>query len=229
MTDRKSLDGLLKQGDLDAPQSAEAKAWETAPAHGREFAADPLRDDLKARERARRKALWSLGAYERQAEAEATLLTIWKLDRDYPLGAAAGLSTEEVKSLVPITMSGSSPLVRLADIPEPWATRFDEASYGSTRLLDGYFAHDWDKFLSLWPGEAEKIENLVEREIERQVIAGIRKAQERSAATLADLGIDRAELDEWVAEQVEQGRWPDGDLLQAFREWKVKKQPMHGA
>jgi len=190
---------------------------------------DLWRDDLKARERARRKALWSLCAPERKAEAEATLLTIWKLDRDYPLGAAAGLSTEEVKSLVPITMSGSSPLVRLADIPEPWATRFDEASYGSTRLLDGYFAHDWDKFLSRWPGEAEKIENLVEREIERQVIAGIRKAQERSAATLADLGIDRAKLDEWVAEQVEQGRWPDGDLLQAFREWKVKKQPMHGA
>jgi hypothetical protein len=229
MTDRKSLDDLLKQGDLDAPPSAEAKAWEAGPAHGRELGADPLRDDLKARERARRKALWSLDAPERKAEAEATLLTIWKLDRDYPLGAALGLSTEEVESLVPITMSGSSPLVRLADIPEPWATRFDEVSYGSTRATGGYYARDWEKFLSLWPGEAEKIDNLVEGEIERLVIAGIQNAQARSAATLADLGIDRAELDEWVAEQVAQGRWPDGDLLQAFREWKVKKQPMHGA
>ncbi|WP_312723457.1 hypothetical protein [Stutzerimonas nitrititolerans] len=128
---------------------------------------DLWRDDLKAREEARRKALWSLGAPERKAEAEATLLTIWKLDRDYPLGAAAGLSIEEVESLVPITMSGSTQLVRLADIPEPWATRFDEASYGSTRLLDGHFARDWEKFLSLWPGEAEKIDSLIEREIER--------------------------------------------------------------
>ncbi len=229
MTDRKSLDDLLKQGDLDAPQSADAKAWDDALAHGREVSADPLRDDLKARERARRKALWSLGAPERQAEAEAILLMIWKLDRDYPLGSAAGLSIEEVESLVRITMSDSTPLVRLADIPEPWATRFDEASYGSTRLLDGYFARDWEKFLSLWPGEAEKIDSLVEREIERQVIAGILKAQARSASTLADLGIDHAELDEWVVEQVEAGCWPDGDLLQVFREWKAKKQPMHGA
>lgn len=190
---------------------------------------DLWRDDLKTRERARRKALWSLGAPERQAEAEATLLTIWKLDRDFPLGDAADLSVEEVESLVPITMAGGTPLVRPVDIPEPWATRLAVASYGSTRLLDGYFAHDWDKFLSLWPDEAETIDNLVEREIERQVIAGIQKAQARSAATLADLGIDRSELDEWVAEQVEAGRWPDGDLLQAFREWKANKQPMHGA
>lgn len=190
---------------------------------------DLWRDDLKARERARRKALLSLGAHDRKTDAEATLLAIWKLDRNYPLGDAADLSAEEVESLVPITMTGGTQLVRPADIPEPWATRFDEASYGSTRLLDGYYARDWDKFLSLWPGEAETIDSLVEREIERQVIAGIQKAQARSAATLADLGIDRSELDEWVAEQVEAGRWPDGDLLQAFREWKAKKQPMHGA
>lgn len=189
---------------------------------------DLWRDDLKARERARRKALWSLDAPERKAEAEASLLTIWKLDRDYPLGEAADLSAEEVESLVTITTTGRMPLVRHVDIPEPWATRFAEASFGSTRATGGYYARDWEKFLSLWPGEAEKIDNLVEREIERLVIVGIQNAQARSAATLADLGIDRAELDEWVAEQVQAGRWPDGDLLQAFREWKAKKQPMHG-
>jgi len=190
---------------------------------------DLWRDDLKARERARRKALLSLGAHDRKTDAEATLLAIWKLDRNYPLGDAADLSAEEVESLVPITMTGGTQLVRPADIPEPWATRFDEASFGSTRAMGGYYARDWEKFLSLWPGEAEKIDNLVEGEIERLVIAGIQNAQGCSAATLADLGIDRADLDEWVVEQVEAGRWPDGDLLQAFQEWKVKKQPMHGA
>lgn len=184
---------------------------------------DLWRDDLKARERARRKALWTLGDPDRQAEAEATLLMIWKLDRDYPLGAASGLSTEEVESLVPITMTGGTQLVRPADIPEPWATRFDEASFGSTRATGGYYARDWEKFLSLWPGEAEKIDSLVEREIERLVITGIQNAQARSAATLADLGIDRTELDEWVAEQVEQGRWPEGDLLDAFRTWSANR------
>ncbi|MFU6844179.1 hypothetical protein ACM77K_03615 [Pseudomonas aeruginosa] len=190
---------------------------------------DLWRDDLKAREEARRQALWSLGADERKADAVATLLTIWKLDRDYPLGTAAGLSTECVENLVPITPDpGGTQLVRPVDIPEPWATRFAVASYGSTRVLDGYYARDWEKFLSLWPGEAERIENLVEREIEQQVIAGIQKAQARSAATLTDLGIDRSELDQWVAEQVELGRWPEGDLIQAFRKWKAKR-PMHGA
>lgn len=184
---------------------------------------DLWREDLKAREEARRKALWSLGAPERKAEAEATLLTIWKLDRDYPLGAAAGLSAEEVEDVVPITTVDGTPLVRLADIPEPWATRFDEASYGSTRAMGGYFARDWEKFLSLWPGEAEKIDSLVEREIERLVITGIQNAQARSAATLADLGIDRTELDKWVAEQVELGRWPEGDLLDAFRTWSANR------
>jgi len=184
---------------------------------------DLWRDDLKARERARRKALLSLGAHDRKTDAEATLLAIWKLDRKYPLGDAADLSAEEVESLVPITMSSSSPLVRPADIPEPWATRFDEASFGSTRAMGGYYARDWEKFLSLWPGEAEKIDNLVEGEIERLVIAGIQNAQGCSAATLADLGIDRAELDEWVAEQVELGRWPEGDLLDAFRIWSANR------
>lgn len=131
--------------------------------------------------------------------------------------------------MVPITTVDGIPLVRLADIPEPWATRFDEASYGSTRAMGGYFARDWEKFLSLWSGEAEIIDSLVAREIKRLVITGIQSAQARSAAMLADLGIDRTELDEWVAEQVEAGRWPDGDFLHDFQEWKIKKQPMHGA
>ena len=66
------------------------------------------------------------------------------------------------------------------------------------------------------------IESLV-KELERAVIAGIRKAQARSAATLADLGIDSAELGEWGAERVEKGRWPEGDLLEAFRAWRSQK------
>jgi len=76
-----------------------------------------LRDDLKARERTRRKAFWILGALERKTDSEATLLMIWKLDRDYPLGVAAGLSAEEIESLVPITTMEGTQLVRLADIP----------------------------------------------------------------------------------------------------------------
>ena len=118
---------------------------------------------------------------------------------------------------------GAGSLVRYSEIPEPWATRFQVASLGATRALDGYYARDWERFLDLWPAEAEQVEALVERELERQVIAGIQRAQARSAATLADLGIDLVELGEWVAEQVGKGRWPEGDFAEAFRVWRDQK------
>ncbi len=62
-----------------------------------------------------------------------------------------------------------------------------------------------------------------EQELERLVITGIQRAQARSAASLAALGIDSAELGEWVAEQVERGSWPEGDFVEAFRVWRDQK------
>ncbi|OKS33367.1 hypothetical protein [Pseudomonas aeruginosa] len=201
---------------------ADELSWENAPAVGHEFGSMSI--DLQTRELTRRNALWALGNPEKHEAATQDLLRVWRADRDCPIGPAAGLTVDEIRNLVQIHVEeGVGSLVRYSDIPEPWATRFQVASLGATRALDGYYARDWERFLELWPAEAEQIEALVERELERQVIAGIQRAQARSAATLADLGIDLVELGEWVTEQVEKGRWPDGDLLEAFRIWRAMK------
>ena len=180
--------------------------------------------DLQTRELTRRNALWALGNPEKREAATQDLLRVWRADSDCPIGPAAVLSVDEIRNLVQIHVEeGAGSLVRYSEIPEPWATRFQVASLGATRALDGYYARDWERFLDLWPAEAEQVEALVERELERQVIAGIQRAQARSAATLADLGIDLVELGEWVAEQVGKGRWPEGDFAQAFRVWRDQK------
>lgn len=200
----------------------ESLEWEEAEPVGHEFGSMVI--DLQTRELTRRNALWALGNPEKRDQATQDLLRVWRADRDYPLGPAAGLTVDEIGAQVPTFVEeGTGALVRVSDIPEPWATRFQVASYGATRALEGYFARDWQKFLELWPAEAEQIEAMVERELERQVITGIQKAQARSTATLANLGIYLVELGEWVAEQVEKGRWPEGDLLEAFRVWRGQK------
>ncbi len=196
--------------------------WENAPAVGHEFGSMVI--DLQTRELTRRNALWVLGNPAKHDQATQDLLRVWRADRDYPIGPAAGLGVDEIRNQVPTFVEeATGALVRVSDIPEPWATRFQTASFGATRALEGYFARDWQKFLELWPAEAEQIEALVERELEKQVITGIQKAQARSAATLADLGVDLVELGAWVTEQVEKGHWPDGDLLDAFRIWRSQK------
>ena len=198
---------------------ADELSWGNAPAVGHEYGSMSI--DLQTRELTRRNALWALGNPAKHDQATQDLLRVWRADRDDPLGPAAGLTAEEIGAQVPTFVEeGTGALVRVSDIPEPWATRFQVASYGATRALEGYFARDWQKFLELWPAEAEQIEAMVERELERQVITGIQKAQARSTATLANLGIYLVELGEWVAEQVEKGRWPEGDLLEAFRVWR---------
>ncbi|UUY09000.1 hypothetical protein LRS11_02915 [Pseudomonas sp. J452] len=47
MSQRKNLDGLLKQGDLSASQSAEGKAWEEAPACGHENGVIPSEESVE--------------------------------------------------------------------------------------------------------------------------------------------------------------------------------------
>ncbi len=161
--------------------------WETAPAVGHKFGSMVI--DIQTRELTRRNALCSLDNPDQHEQATQDLLRVWRADRDYPIGSAADLTAEEIGAQVPtVVEEGAGALVRFSEIPEPWATRFQVASLGATRALDGYFARDWEKFLELWPAEAEKVEDLVERELERPVIIGIQKAQARRAATLASAG-----------------------------------------
>lgn len=69
------------------------------------------------------------------------------------------LSVEDVLSFVP---TESHPIgcriVRESNIPQPWRERFLSACVGSTRVPDGPYAHDWDKFLTEWQNEMRYLE-----------------------------------------------------------------------
>lgn len=115
--------------------------------------------DLAEREQIRRHALriafssWSR-ADERRAALEDLALVV-EHDKKFPLGAAAHLSADEIRALVSV-------IVRDADIPEPWLTRFGIALIGSTRRLSGAYAYDWENFLRLWNEEQARLLSALE-------------------------------------------------------------------
>ena len=63
----------------------------------------------------------------------------------------------------------------------------------------------------------------VEGDLKQATRDGFRQTVERSKAKLAELGVDDADLTEFVRLQLEKGRWPDSDLLEAFRTWRDQK------
>ena len=121
---------------------------------------------LWQRERKRRYALWDLEKLQpgsdRAIQYLAILDEIEREDRDDPIGDAVTMSVEELQECVPETqiveVSGSHFVVVLDEhIPEPWKTRFQEASTGSTRLRQGCYARDWRRFLRLWTAEMQHL------------------------------------------------------------------------
>jgi hypothetical protein len=123
-------------------------------------------NELEARERKRRRALWEL---ERQQPGSdqakphlAILEDIERRDREDPIGEAWAMSIDELREHVPETeilgRDGHHFVVVLDEhIPEPWKTRFEEASTGSTRLRQGSYARDWRRFLRLWTAEMQHL------------------------------------------------------------------------
>ena len=59
-------------------------------------------------------------------------------------------------------------IVDEASIPQPWRERFLQASIGSTRLVDGPYGHDWDKFLTQWQAEMKHLDAHMSARRERQ-------------------------------------------------------------
>jgi hypothetical protein len=117
---------------------------------------------LCERERARRRVLWSLERLLPGQSGATTLIDaldrIELDDQENPIGDSCAVSPSELASLVPIIKkSGRIDYVSDDAIPEPWRERFAQASLGSTRPLDGWFACDWLKFLSLWQLEMEHL------------------------------------------------------------------------
>lgn len=120
-------------------------------------------DDLLTRESVRRKALWTLSHLMPGDPKAAAILDVLNdievqecvdLNRSHPV-----LDIDTVRKAVLIERHSSGiSIVREASIPQPWRERFLQASVGSTRLVDGPYAHDWEKFLAQWQLEMRNLE-----------------------------------------------------------------------
>lgn len=125
---------------------------------------DQLIDNLSARERKRRQALWQMLDPLKQQQALKELDVIEQLDIVHPIGEASNWTLSKLSEHVPLYYQtygkGSLALIKIDSIPEPWRTRMGAASRGSTRYRDGYFSEDWENFLKLWEREHEELKRL---------------------------------------------------------------------
>lgn len=113
---------------------------------------------LFSREQLRREALWRLDEFapgdSAAAEALSALVEIEASDAQDPIGDGAFVSLDDLRGMIEVVrIDGRIAFVRESDIPEPWLQRVTQASSGSTRYFEGYFAHDWLKFLDMWSRE----------------------------------------------------------------------------
>jgi hypothetical protein len=116
------------------------------------------RNDLRELESERRRALWALANLSTgDPKASGLLIILDDLEQRERNGAPYSdkpLELNAVRDAVPIKRHHSGIYMVLErDIPEPWRERFFQASIGSTRLTDGPYARDWEKFMSEWESE----------------------------------------------------------------------------
>lgn len=115
-------------------------------------------DELRTLEGARRRSLWALANIHPGDPKASNLLTILDDLDDQERHRAS--STDKpcelnaVRDSVPLHHHQSGiDIVLEIDIPEPWRERFLQASIGSTRLPQGPYARDWEKFMGEWESE----------------------------------------------------------------------------
>ncbi|WP_207266709.1 hypothetical protein [Pseudomonas sp. GW101-3H06] len=121
-------------------------------------------DLLRERERTRRRVLWALASFHPGDPNASELLTILdSLDvqeRNDTLCSDKPLEVVEVRNSVSVMRHNSGvDIILERDIPQPWRERFLQASIGSTRVTDGPYAADWDKFLTEWEREMQHLKN----------------------------------------------------------------------
>ena len=121
-------------------------------------------DLLRERERTRRRVLWALATFHPGDPNASDLLAI--LDdladqerNDTPYSDRLLELTEVRNSVLVMRHSSGIDIILEWTIPQPWRERFCQASIGSTRLVDGHYAADWDKFLTEWEREMQHLRN----------------------------------------------------------------------
>ncbi|MEA9990471.1 hypothetical protein QN404_16405 [Pseudomonas sp. RTS1] len=119
-------------------------------------------DLFRERERTRRRVLWALASL-RPGDPTASELLIILDDLDVQERNDTTYSDkplDEVRNSVSVMRHNSGiDIILERDIPQPWRERFLQASIGSTRVTDGPYAADWDKFLTEWEREMQHLQN----------------------------------------------------------------------
>lgn len=121
-------------------------------------------DLFRERERTRRRVLWALATLQPGDSNAPDLLAILDdLDdqerNDYSFSGKP-LELIEVRNSVSVMRHNSGiDIILEQTIPQPWRERFHQASIGSTRVPDGPYATDWDKFLTEWQREMQHVKN----------------------------------------------------------------------
>ena len=121
-------------------------------------------DFLRERERTRRRALWELASLRPgDPNASELLISFDSLDvqeRDSRPSTDMALNLSEVREFVSVKRHNSGiDIILEQTIPQPWRERFHQASIGSTRVPDGPYAADWEKFLNEWEHETQHLQN----------------------------------------------------------------------
>lgn len=123
-----------------------------------------IHDELRELEKTRRRALWALASlHPGSAQASEPIAILDDLDAQERSSAPATSTPaglKEVRDFVQAHHHHSGiDIVLEHDIPQPWRERFLQASTGSTRLADGPYATDWEKFLDEWEREMQHLHN----------------------------------------------------------------------
>lgn len=120
-------------------------------------------DELRELEAKRRKALWMLANIspgDSRAFDPLSILDDLELQerKDSPHTDKA-LELKKVRDCVTMQHHHSGiDIILERTIPQPWRERFLQASIGSTRVVDGPYASDWNKFLLEWEREMQHLQ-----------------------------------------------------------------------
>ena len=114
---------------------------------------------LRSLESVRRRALWALADLQPgDARAEKVLAELDEVDQALQdVAAGDQLSAQELVDVVITKLHNGVQLIAEDSIPEPWLQRFRAASVGSTRLAEGPYLRDFEKFVAVWHQELEHL------------------------------------------------------------------------
>lgn len=146
----------------DTPPPAAARHYRSSASNILKEA-EMTHDELRKLERTRRRALWEIARFlpgdPEAADALAILNDLDDQERSSTPSTGEPLEFSKILDSVQVQHHDCGiDIVLETTIPQPWRERFQQASIGSTRVVEGPYATDWDKFLARWEAEMRHLE-----------------------------------------------------------------------